>query len=447
MLPRRAVAPDDRQLRRDRLWATSRARKPAGPIRVGLFGLFGCGNSGNDGSLEAMVAFLREARPEADLLGICAPQNGAAKHVAESLGIPTTSLAIARPEGRVLQTLDRFSLRAPRHLASLLHATWQTARLDLLVIPGTGMLDDFGDGPAGMPLALFGWCLAARAFDTKIAFVSIGAGPIHHPVSRWLMRSAVAMAGYRSYRDSISKAFLDSIGLDTRSDPVYPDLAFRLPAPDRAACGDSRAALTIGVGVMTYRGWRKNGVDGIAIYQAYLEKLTTFVRWLLDRGHAVRILMGDAADQRAANDLLENIGAARPDLPGQRLAFEPISSLHDLMRQIAETDVVVATRYHNVVCALKLGKPTVSIGYAEKNDVLMAEMGLGSFCQHVERLNVDLLIEQFTQLVADRERHERRIEAVNLAYRERLERQDSILASRFLGNRPAMQADSGERHQ
>jgi hypothetical protein len=62
----------------------------------------------------------------------------------------------------------------------------------------------------------------------------------------------------------------------------------------------------------------------------------------------------------------------------------------------------------------------------------MAEMGLGSFCQHVERLNLDLLIEQFTQLAAQRPSYEDGIRRTNLAYQERLERQDAILASRLL---------------
>jgi polysaccharide pyruvyl transferase WcaK-like protein len=81
---------------------------------------------------------------------------------------------------------------------------------------------------------------------------------------------------------------------------------------------------------------------------------------------------------------------------------------------------------------LKLGKPTVSIGYAEKNDVLMAEMGLGRFCQHVERLNLDLLIEQFNRLIADRQRYERGIEEADRACRARLDHQDALLAARVL---------------
>jgi polysaccharide pyruvyl transferase WcaK-like protein len=152
--------------------------------------------------------------------------------------------------------------------------------------------------------------------------------------------------------------------------------------------------------------------------------------------------MGDTADQRAVNDLLARIGRARPELPKDRLAFNPIASLHDLMDQIAETDVVVATRYHNVVCALKLGRPTVSIGYADKNDVLMAEMGLRGFCQHVERLDVDLLIEQFSRLIADREQYEQAIDGANRAIQERLDHQDAILTARLLERTGSREAEA-----
>ena len=41
------------------------------------------------------------------------------------------------------------------------------------------------------------------------------------------------------------------------------------------------------------------------------------------------------------------------------------------MQQIAEVEVVVASRFHNVLLALLLGKPVVSIAYNQKNDALM----------------------------------------------------------------------------
>jgi len=262
--------------------------------------------------------------------------------------------------------------------------------------------------------------------------VSIGAGPIEHPVSRWLMKAAAAMAHYRSYRDTVSKAFMEGIGFDTRHDPIYPDLAFRLPAPALPGRHNADRALAVGVGVMTYQGWHLHRRRSPAIYAAYIETISRFVVWLLDQGHRVRILMGETGDRLAVDDVLTEVTTAKPDLPQDRLLVNPMRSLHDLMRQIAETDIVVATRFHNVVCALKLGKPTVSIGYAKKNDVLMAEMGVGRFCQHIEELNLDLLITQFSQLTTDRQGYERGIRETNVAYQERLEHQESLLVSRLL---------------
>jgi polysaccharide pyruvyl transferase WcaK-like protein len=147
--------------------------------------------------------------------------------------------------------------------------------------------------------------------------------------------------------------------------------------------------------------------------------------------------MGDTNDERAVGDVLANVAIARPDLPDGRLLFDPMSSLHDLMGQIAQTDLVVATRFHNIVCALKLGKPTISIGYADKNDALMAEMGLGSFCQHIERLDLRWLIEQFDRLDADRSRYERGIGEAYLAVRRRLDHQDALIAACLHGGRLA----------
>ena len=57
--------------------------------------------------------------------------------------------------------------------------------------------------------------------------------------------------------------------------------------------------------------------------------------------------------------------------------------------------VIVATRYHNVMCALKLCKPTISLGYSQKFVNLMADMGLAEFGQFAYSLDLDRLIEQF----------------------------------------------------
>ena len=147
----------------------------------------------------------------------------------------------------------------------------------------------------------------------------------------------------------------------------------------------------------------------------------------------MRVLTGDASDQRTAETLCQMIQSEHtgPDRP-TIIISEPAHSLDDVMAQIADTDVVVATRYHNVVCALKLGRPTLSIGYADKNDVLLAEMGLGEFCQHIEKLDVDLLTEQFQKLAAGRKVYERTMRQTNARFRDTLLHQDALLLNRYL---------------
>lgn len=393
------------------------------PIRIALFGLFGSGNLGNDGSLEAMIGFLRTARPDAELTCICADPD----KVRETSQVPAIRIGWQPPPGQSSPILYRFLVT--RKLLQLVHAIHNVRKFDALIVPGTGILDDYSERPLGFPASLFSWCVAARLFGTKIAFVSIGAGPIQHPVSRFLMKFAARMAHYRSYRDTLSQEFMQNIGLSyAKRDPVYPDIAFKLPSPRSANSHYSDGlALTVGVGVMAYYGWRGDASRGSHIYRTYITKISHFVTWLLDEGHRVRILMGETTDLQAIHDVHELVSRARPHLASDHLVAEPVTSLHQLMHQIAETDVVVATRYHNIVCALKLGKPTISIGYAKKNDVLMAEMGTGEFCQHIEHLDTDLLIDQFLKLVADRERYERGIRETNLVYQELLRVQDTHL--------------------
>jgi polysaccharide pyruvyl transferase WcaK-like protein len=146
----------------------------------------------------------------------------------------------------------------------------------------------------------------------------------------------------------------------------------------------------------------------------------------------VRILIGEDSDTRAVADLTREIINVRKGRPAGQLLMENASSLHDLMVQILETDIVVATRFHNVVCALKLGRPTVSLGYANKNDALLAEFGLAEFCHHVETFDVNLLQQQVSKLLAERNLYVDRIRQANLAIIERLRCQDEILEAKVI---------------
>ncbi|WP_245420508.1 MULTISPECIES: polysaccharide pyruvyl transferase family protein [unclassified Mesorhizobium] len=395
------------------------------PQKIALFGLFGSGNLGNEGSLEAMVEFLRRERPDAELSCICREP----EVVKKTFTIETLPIRRNGPAGGLAGRLNRLCLRIPAKLADFARAFGHVRKADVMIIPGTGILDDFGERPAGMPYDILKWCLAARLAGTRIAFVSIGAGPIRNRLSRLLMISAARLAHYRSYRDLQSKEFMEKVGFDASNDAVYPDLAFGLPAPAPLP-RTVPSVLRVGVGVMAYRGWYGFADGGQPIFCRYIGKLAEFVAHVLDSGHEVRLLTGDDDDSIAIDALR---AAVRKLRPGAMLAHAQVNSLGDVMAQMALTDIVIATRFHNIVCALKMCRPTISLGYARKNDVLMERMGLGEYCQHIETFNVDTLVAHFSRLTADTEKHEQAISVRLAEFRANVTRQDACLLSSVIG--------------
>ena len=121
--------------------------------------------------------------------------------------------------------------------------------------------------------------------------------------------------------------------------------------------------------------------------------------WLLEHKYTVRLLIGDAVyDNRVRQDLrglLEGGGLKYED---RKIIDEPACSVDELLSQLAATDVVVASRFHNVLLALMLTKPVVAISFHEKIDSLMSGMGLTEFSQDIEHIDIDKLIGQFTTL-------------------------------------------------
>ena len=81
-----------------------------------------------------------------------------------------------------------------------------------------------------------------------------------------------------------------------------------------------------------------------------------------------------------------------------------MSSIHDAMAAIGETDIVIASRYHVQIAALKMGRPLISLSYGPKNDALMADVGLDEFSQDVDNVDFERLTQQISTLVAERAR-------------------------------------------
>jgi polysaccharide pyruvyl transferase WcaK-like protein len=389
---------------------------PVQPVKIGIFGNFGIGNFGNEATLEAMLNFLKHGGSEFELTCICTnPERVQLEHAISAI------------------PLNRSAPSLLRKFTNVSYAIQTMRKFDVLIVPGTGILNDYCSPPFGMPYTLFRWCLAAKISGAKLAFVSIGAGPLYHRLTRWFFKRAASMAEYRSYRNRFSKEYLRGMGLNVESDPVYPDLAFALPVQSPSgAQGAPSGPLKVCIGAMHYQGWRGHLETDGRIYENYLGKLKQFALWQLDQNNSVALIMGDERDERAVMDLRQAILAERPSLPEGRLNAEVSHSRQDIMRQMNDADIVIATRFHSLVFALMLGKLTISTGYSDYHAELMEVSGLGEFCQHSDSFNVQTLIAQFTDLVSNRTRYESLVQERAGAAKEALADQEALFASSFL---------------
>jgi polysaccharide pyruvyl transferase WcaK-like protein len=359
------------------------------PLRIALVGGFGIGNFGNDASLEAVAAFLRSERPDAELSCICTkPVETSAKFAGPVW--PT----VLRPRG-VWRWLDMALLRLPSLAANWIYSLTVLDRFDVVLFPGTGVFDDFLDTPLGWPSRLLRWSLAARLRGVRVVFLSVGAGPIVNPISRLLMKTAAQLAQHRSYRDSNSREFMLGVGVDDEASSVLPDVAFLLPAPPERPRPPG-AKITVGVGVMNYSGWRKDD----AIYGSYIATHARLIEWLEAHEYGVQILVGQTTDWRTVREIEARLGRSLTDM-----REEEMDSFHDVMRACATTDLVVASRYHVQIAALQLGRPVISLSYAPKNDALLADAGLDGFSQDIHAIDFDLLTRQLEMLARDHERY------------------------------------------
>jgi len=366
----------------------------------GHFGLDNFGNLGNEITFHAILYHLRRFLPNVEVICICTDPVTTAK-IHNIIGVPISRpVANAwKPRNRLAKVLRSIVIGLPSELYRCLAAFTTLKRTDVLVIPGTGLLTDAYGLRSWGPYNIFKWSLIAKMCGCKLLFVSVGAGPIDSRAGKWLVNSALALADFRSYRDTGTKEYLRSIGAGAAADRVYPDLAFSIVdeiAPNSAM--ERHCRPVVGLGLMLYHGKLSSDKKRESTYNAYLEQLVVFAKWLLARDHDIRLLIGDLSDKPVIAEFKALLKRRLEFYDEERIIDDPVRSVGDLLAQLATTDAVVATRFHSTLLALALNKPVVSISFHQKCTSLMQDMGLQDYVQNIHELSAEKLIEQFCQL-------------------------------------------------
>jgi len=295
--------------------------------------------------------------------------------------------------------VKKFLIGIPSELYRWLEGFMLLRGTDALIVPGTGLLTDAYGLLGWGRYNVLKWSVIARLCSCKLFFVSVGAGPIYSSAGRFFVKTALSLANFRSYRDDSTLQFLKAIGFRVHNDRVSPDLAFSLPTTvtlqDHSG---KRRRLIVGLGLMEYAGRYSVANPTDAVYSAYLEALANFANWLLAHGYDIRLLIGDVGDTPVTQEFKSLLKAPSVMYEQGRIIDDPVASVQDLLSQLAATDFVVATRFHNILLSLLVNKPVIAISFHHKCSSLMSQMGLAEYCQDINDLKAQELIERFCQL-------------------------------------------------
>jgi polysaccharide pyruvyl transferase WcaK-like protein len=354
--------------------------------RVALFGYLGSGNIGNDATFETVLAWLRSTQPDVEVRCITiAPEEIIARY-----GVPSVPLAwhsSRRGSNRLMRALRKMSgrlLDVPRSFAL-------AGSVDAVIVPGMGVLEkNLRVGRLwGLPSWQFLIAVACRVRGRRFVLLDVGAERATNPLTRGLHVVTAELASHVSYRDSLSAVAMRRAGARA-PELVAPDLVFAHPAPTRA---EPEPGLLV-VGVMAYYGPTDNAIRGANVLRRYVATMASALARFTDAGDRLVLVGGDRVDVDIARDVRAAVLAMRPRLPHDVVVVREFTTFAELTEQMMRAEVVIASRFHNLICALRLARPTISVGYARKSRHLMETLGLGSYCQDIEHLNADELVAQ-----------------------------------------------------
>lgn len=439
-------------------------------MRIGVFGHYGNGNLGDEAITEATIDSARRIANATEIrLFSIVPADSAARHGFDAFPIrrgPTPVMknespglasvpraATANRKVDTAATTDESALRQYLKRSAMIRRTvskirnvvsapgrfigectflvksFRTLRgLDLMIVAGSNQyLDNFG-GIMGFPYTLLKWAVLCRLRRVKIVFMSIGAGPLEHRISKVMVRTAIRLGHFHSYRDEASLRLIEGQGSETRSqESVYPDLACNLNFP-QAEVDYTIESPTVAVNPMPVYGdyWFVKDPDK---YQKYLTVLAELIVHLDSRGCRIILFPTQFRDMDAIHDLIKILGEAEPSLV-PKLRIEDAQESQDVMRIIQSAHVVVPTRFHGAVLSVLAKRLVMGVCYQAKAAAVLTAAGQQDYAFMLDDMNTQDLIDAFDRLWQSRSSALEAICRQSDSIREQTDRQyERVLAS------------------
>ena len=185
----------------------------------------------------------------------------------------------------------------------------------------------------------------------------------------------------------------------TRSDAVYPDLAFSYDL--RSMLRDThqrRSEVVIAVSPIAYLSRYAWPVKDAAVFERYFDQLCTFICELISLGNTVLLFSTDTCDRHVVADLMARLSTKGELVKEGRLLLAYPDSPRELLEKLVNVDLVVASRLHGVLLSHLLSLPVMAISYDRKVDTYMQDMGMADYCVDIHKLDAKLLSTKFEAL-------------------------------------------------
>ena len=429
--------------------------------RIGLFGHYGNNNLGDEAIILAAIQNLRARLPKVELEGLSMnPQNTQQRFAIPSFPIrrKANGLDKGQKTDEKVDIQDKKSdikgwlSKAKKEILSgiqnsevvfgvlsllanakgeyhfLKKAKQKLQTLDAVMICGSNQfLDNFG-GPWGFPYTLLKWVLLAGSTGTKIYIVSVGAGPLSHPISYWMLKRVLRRADYVSYRDYGSKKLIED-NLSTVPAPVYPDLAHSL----KTSASNGRSNIKryrVAINPMPVFDGRYWHTSDLHKYQTYVEHVASFALYLINRGFEVNLYNNHPKDSLVVDDIMDQLRVLNVS-HCEKIHVTRNHEVQELIDTIAAADIVVATRFHSTILPLRLEKPVLGICYHRKSKELLTDVGLGQFCVNINNFTAKELCNKFDLLVDNLATTSNDLQKHYSRYANLIDRQWDLLAKRL----------------
>src|ERR1700722_5658496 len=410
----------------ERVSASADLEKPR--PRILLLTPYTGGNLGDGAIQDAIIHHLRLrlSEPQIRLITL-APRMTSKLH-----GLPSFPIGKSSCDDDVASLPTSRLGRMRRELGHWLVAFRLLKETDLLVMSGGGQIDDYWGGAMGHPYALFKWAFMARLCKDRVVFLSVGVCSLTSRLGRAFAHPALRLAAYRSYRDHGSKELLHEAAF-TRTDPEFPDLAFSHPCAQQeslVARSGSGTQLVVGVSPMVYLSPQSSWPESDAkVYAGYVQMLCEFSEQVLEAGHTVVLFTSSLMDRRAVEDLEAKLRQSPKSASwAGRLRRLEQTCVNELLAEMREMDVVVASRLHGIILSHLLGKPALAISYDRKVRAHAEDMGQERFCLDLRGCTSRQLMDSLARLGSEADKISASIRARVKERSQKLESQYDLLA-------------------